>query len=320
MNHVAPIEVFVLTYNRAVLLGDTLRSIAGQSVRPCRVRVLDNGSTDATAEVVQRRERDGIELIHWPTNDPRGCWARMQTMIEAPWAMLFHDDDLLHPDCIRRVMETIDQVRDISIVLTLMKPFRGTVPEFPKPAASAPSRLSAAKLAGRLYRGQHVPFCTAVYRRDALQRCEVKIGTYGKMFDRPLMIDVAAIDAAALIPEPLVLYRLHASQDSTHRVSGPLPREVIALQAMYRRLLGESPLFSAGRSFLRRNWRNLTEEHARMQGSPGWDISVNQFLGDAVVGGGASRWSLTAGRIYAVVTSLPRRIERWIRRFRTRGS
>jgi len=316
----APLEIIVLTYNRAELLRETLRSVVSQTIKPRRIRVVDNGSTDASADVVREHASMAVELVRWPENDSRGCWSRMQAMVEAPWVMLFHDDDLLHPECVHRVTDAIGKFADVSIVLSLMQTFTGGVPAAPELRAGRAQRLSAAQLANRLFRGLPVPFCTAVYRKEALQRCEVKVGTYGKMFDRPLMLDVAAVSGAALIHEPLVRYRLHPAQDSSHRASGPFPQEVIALQALYRSLLGESPLLAGGRAFLRRNWRNLVEEHARMQGYAGWQLELDQFLCDSVDGGGASRRSLTIGRAYAALTRLPRGIERAIRRMRVRDS
>ncbi len=309
----APIEILVLTYNRADLLTRALRSIVSQTRAACRVRVLDNGSTDETPGVVREFASAGIELVRLERNDPRGCWTTLQSMVEAPWAMLFHDDDLLHPECIERIAGALSVTPHPSLVVTLMQAFQGQEPDFPKLGVCRPERMSARELARRLYRGLAVPFCTAVYRRDVLQSQVVDLATFGKIFDRPLMLDVAAVSGAVLLPEPLVLYRRHGSQDSSHRASGPFPTQVISLQRRYRDILGESAFYASGRAFLRRNRRNLVREHAMMQGSPGWDISMSGFLSDAVHGGGASRRSLWAGLAYAWLTDGPRAIERWMR-------
>ena len=312
----APIEIIVLTYNRAHLLRETLGSIVQQTKRPCRVRVLDNGSSDDTPDLVRSFAPQGVELVRNERNDPRGCWARMQSMAEAPWVMLFHDDDLLHPECIERLHAATQWGREASLAVTLMRAFRDQAPEFPRSTQPVPQRMSAAELASRLYRGLAVPFCTTVYRREALQRATIETSVYGKIFDRPLMLAVASMSSALLVPEPLVLYRLHATQDSVHRASGPFPSEVIALQRMYRGLLGESPLSSHGRSFLRRNRRNLVNDHATMQGTPGWSVSLEKFLQDAMRAGGASHRSLAIGEVYAALTEWPRLLEGAIRRFR----
>lgn len=46
------ISVVIPTYNRADLIGDTLRAVMAQTVRPGEVIVVDDGSTDGTADVV----------------------------------------------------------------------------------------------------------------------------------------------------------------------------------------------------------------------------------------------------------------------------
>lgn len=308
-----PIEILVLTYNRSGLLARALESITTQTRSACRIRVLDNGSTDGTPDIVRGFASAGVELVRHEQNDPRGCWSTLQAMVEAPWAMLFHDDDLLHPECIERISRTLSCGPQPSLVVTLMQAFQGQQPKFPTLGMCKPERMVARELARRLYRGLAVPFCTAVYRRDALQSRVADLATYGKIFDRPLMLDVATVSGAVLIPEPLVLYRQHVNQDSSHRASGPFPAQVISLQRRYRELLGESVLQSSGRAFLRRNRRNLVQEHSSMQGVPAWDIPRNRFLIDALRGGGASRRSLWMGLVYMWLTDGPRAIERWIR-------
>lgn len=307
------IEILVLTYNRSGLLARALESITNQTRSACRIRVLDNGSTDDTPGIVRGFASAGVELVRHERNDPRGCWSTLQAMVEAPWAMLFHDDDLLHPECIERISQSLSSGPEPSVVVTLMQAFCGQAPGFPPLGACRPERMTARELARRLYRGLAVPFCTAVYRRDALQSQEADLATFGKIFDRPLILDVAAVSGAMLIPEPLVLYRQHGSQDSSHRASGPFPAQAISLQRRYRELLGESVLQASGRAFLRRNRRNLIREHSAMQGSPGWDVPRDRFLMDAVLGGGASRRSLGVGLAYAWLTDAPRAMERLVR-------
>ena len=52
-NKPVDIEVLVLTYNRAPLIGATLESLLAQGQPASRICVLDNGSTDDTEKVVR---------------------------------------------------------------------------------------------------------------------------------------------------------------------------------------------------------------------------------------------------------------------------
>ncbi|KQT32047.1 hypothetical protein ASG29_09340 [Sphingomonas sp. Leaf412] len=55
---------FVIAYyNEADYLADTLASLAAQTVKPFRLLLVDNGSTDASARIA-RMPLDGVEVVH----------------------------------------------------------------------------------------------------------------------------------------------------------------------------------------------------------------------------------------------------------------
>ena len=55
----ADISVIVPAYNRAGLIGETLHSLLNQTVSAKEIIVVDDGSTDGTAEVVERIAENG---------------------------------------------------------------------------------------------------------------------------------------------------------------------------------------------------------------------------------------------------------------------
>ena len=58
------IQIFVTTHNRASLLKETLQSILAQTVSIQNITVLDNESTDNTAEIVLQLKDKGVRYIH----------------------------------------------------------------------------------------------------------------------------------------------------------------------------------------------------------------------------------------------------------------
>jgi GT2 family glycosyltransferase len=65
----APVSVVavVVTWNRRELLRESLAALAGQTLPPTRVVVVDNASTDGTAELL-RTEHADLELVHLTRN------------------------------------------------------------------------------------------------------------------------------------------------------------------------------------------------------------------------------------------------------------
>src|SRR5882672_12296620 len=57
------VSVVIATYNMAQHLGEAIESVLGQSYRSIELHVIDDGSTDGTAEVVQRYAGD--ERMHY---------------------------------------------------------------------------------------------------------------------------------------------------------------------------------------------------------------------------------------------------------------
>lgn len=316
MNEIKPvsIEVLVLTYNRAPLIGATLESLLTQLHPASSICVLDNGSTDDTAEVVRSFAARGVELVCRDSNDPRACWSELQALAQGPWTMLFHDDDLLHPDYLRDVSAALARVPEATVAVSSMSVHQN--PEhakWGKISADHCITLSGRQLAASLYGGFPMPFCSAVYRADVLKRAHFGFEIYGKICDRPFVIDAALAGRAVVMLDPYVKYRIHARQDSTNQATGPFFPEILALQRYYRKLLGERLTDPAGRIFLRRNYKNLLGEYIRLNRYARQPMSQEEFFLEAIKAEAASKWSLRCGTLYAALTQLPRKLERVIK-------
>ncbi|PWS39221.1 hypothetical protein DFH01_08300 [Falsiroseomonas bella] len=97
------IEVVIPAYNAAPFLRATLESIAAQTVRPARVTVVDDRSTDGTADVARAAAealRDRIAIRVLPNAGPQGPSAGRNTAIrdsDAEFIALLDSDDLFTP-------------------------------------------------------------------------------------------------------------------------------------------------------------------------------------------------------------------------------
>ena len=90
------ISVVVPTYNRADLIGVTLRSVLAQTHKPAEIIVVDDGSTDATAEVVAAFA-PAVRYLRKPNGgvaSARNYGARYAT---GTWLAFVDSDDVWHP-------------------------------------------------------------------------------------------------------------------------------------------------------------------------------------------------------------------------------
>jgi glycosyltransferase involved in cell wall biosynthesis len=98
------VSIIVPTYNRAQFLPDLLRSVSSQTYRPIEFIVVDDGSTDKTADVVESFSQEvgsDDELgVHYFYQSNRGApTARNRGLIEShgEFVQFLDSDDLLHP-------------------------------------------------------------------------------------------------------------------------------------------------------------------------------------------------------------------------------
>jgi glycosyltransferase involved in cell wall biosynthesis len=97
------IEVVIPAYNAAQFLRATLESVAAQTMPPARVTVVDDRSTDGTADLARACADelcDRIAIRVLPNGGPQGPAAGRNTAIragDAPLIALLDADDLLEP-------------------------------------------------------------------------------------------------------------------------------------------------------------------------------------------------------------------------------
>ena len=113
-------EAFLLTYNRAEFLKDSLLSLVNQTV-DFPITVLDNASTDNTVQVVEKIQKQYpqkvIKFLTVPEN--KGAFSnfeRAQKMAKAEYCLLFHDDDVLYSDYIKTVLEVLKKNQNVEII------------------------------------------------------------------------------------------------------------------------------------------------------------------------------------------------------------
>ena len=305
------IEIFVLTYNRADFLSETLESVLAQTEKGFRLVVLDNGSNDHTLEVMNKYKQCDVEYIKRESNE--GVEANFRTakeMASRSWTIIFHDDDLLHPEYISDVLKAVNEDEDLVIVGSNMlcerhpksnwKTLKGGVRKFNK----------VSDFAAFLFNGHGYHFGSTVYRTDLFKKVPVRWDLYGKIADRPFLYDIAAYGSVKVFTEPYVKYRLHPGQDIKRGV--PHLDHVFALRKKYFDLLGDNIFSKSGRILIANSYKGIRSEVSYHKG-----INLKEYLKLALDKGGLSKRALVIGKIVFPVIYMRDQFRRAVKRVAT---
>ncbi len=98
------ISVVIPLYNKAATVQRALQSVLAQTVEPIEIIVVNDGSTDASAEVVSRLNIPGVKLIH--QNNAGVSAARNRGIQEArgEWIAFLDADDEWMPDYLASIV------------------------------------------------------------------------------------------------------------------------------------------------------------------------------------------------------------------------
>lgn len=101
------LTAIVPAYNEAASVGDTVRSLLQQTVRPAEVLVIDDCSTDATAAVATKA---GARVLRPPTNTGSKAGAQSFALesVTTPLVMAVDADTVLAPDAVAQLLPALD--------------------------------------------------------------------------------------------------------------------------------------------------------------------------------------------------------------------
>ena len=216
----AKVTVAIPTYNRQEYLRECLQSVLQQSFQDFEVIIFDNHSDYDILGLVDSFADPRIKVLSNEVNI--GAIQNMNLAFTyqyaTPYAVVFHDDDAMHPDLLAKEVALLDSDKDMVFVVTDLNGVRSNdqMLDFAKieDGDSVCVFPNYADLVRLLLK--HVDFCfdSIMYRVSALNG----IIEYGKRFikwaDRPFFIDIAKKGTVAVIREKLVNYRVHVGQSS----------------------------------------------------------------------------------------------------------
>lgn len=116
------LTVVIPVYNRAERVKTTLQSVKAQTLRPLRVVLVDNNSTDNTLAVLNQWKAtvadSSFEVRVVEEQQPGAAAARNRGLQEVttPLTMFFDSDDIMAPSHCQRAVDAFDKYREADIV------------------------------------------------------------------------------------------------------------------------------------------------------------------------------------------------------------
>jgi dolichyl-phosphate beta-glucosyltransferase len=107
------ISIVIPVFNESRRIADSLskvREFLGKTPLSFEILVVNDGSTDGTAEIVRRFEREGVRLIHHAENRGKGYSVRSGVLNAIGTYVLFSDADLSTPiDELRKLYDIAER-------------------------------------------------------------------------------------------------------------------------------------------------------------------------------------------------------------------
>jgi len=115
--------VVIPAWNAERTIGYTLKSILQQTLPPCEIIVVDDGSTDQTVSV-SKSVSDQINVISQKNQGPGSASSNGIRQLSSPLVALLDADDLWLPTKMERQVETLCQTPKVDLVYCKTRQFR----------------------------------------------------------------------------------------------------------------------------------------------------------------------------------------------------
>jgi glycosyltransferase involved in cell wall biosynthesis len=213
------VSIVTPSYNQARFLEETLRSVLEQDYEPIEYLVVDDGSTDGSAEIV---ERYADRLAWWTRQENAGQVAALNRGFErstGEYMGYLNSDDTLLPGAVRRMVEEFERDPDLWLVYgdALYTDERS------RQMGYLPSReFDVTEMVRRA--DNHVVQPSTLWRREAWERYGPLNEDGWYFFDFEFFLRFPP-ERVRRIPEPLSTYRIHSEAKSTGAAATRLARD-----------------------------------------------------------------------------------------------
>jgi len=221
--------VLIPLYNKAAYIRNTLESVLAQTFTDFEILVIDDGSTDAGAHLVEDFSDDRIRLIHQRNAGVSAARNRGIAQARGDWVAFLDADDWQHPEFLAALVLAQTTCPEACAVATDFLRFPHTEGAWPPHWAlpsSQPQIELITDLSARWMHGPSLCSSSVAVRRDLLQSMQpcFPVGeSVGEDLD--LWFRLSEKTPIALVHVPLAAYReaVAGSLSTQHNISNVPP-------------------------------------------------------------------------------------------------
>ena len=231
------VDAFILSRNRAKFIGDSIKSLLQQSHSFQNIVVLDNQSSDNTETVVSGFP----DVTFLKSSGELSVFDNLRRIKDhgsSNWVMAFHDDDVIHKSFLEEAAKALSAFPNLNLIASN---FVGSK----HPSLDDLNNLklddahhyfaNSSTLSAFCMSDNRIGFSSCLYRREAFREAiDCDYSAFGKMADRPVLVNACESGAALVFKDNFLLYRLHEDQDSVESKNGPFLEEGLALANFYK--------------------------------------------------------------------------------------
>lgn len=275
LDHHPLVSIIIPTYNRATLIGETIESVKQQTWPHWELIVVDDGSTDATADLMAQ------------LNDPRITYHRIAhsgsfgivrnhgiSKAKGEFICFLDSDDLWHPQKLRSQLSCLEAEPGTAFVFTHIELFGTTSVVLPEYAA-----VHGEQLLSRYLQEGHFAFypSSLMFRRSVLQQTGLMDEQLPTGADTDFFLNLCCHFKGSFLAERLVKIRKHDHNTSAGDPLFSYPETVALIQRMYRKGYLTQAVYRATMSKLYYKMGLILKKHRQYSASFRCFLSYSRF-------------------------------------------
>ncbi len=202
-------SLIIPLFNKAPYIAQTLQSVLAQSWQEFEVIVVDDGSTDASVEIVKRFKHPQIRLVQQPNAGVSVARNHGISLASGEWIGFLDGDDSLHPAYFASIVEMMKAFPSIDVMASRFRVIADS-PAWPPEVwpLQTPKYQLIDDLPTRWMQG--IPFFTgSIVIRATLLKSFMPCFPEGESFgeDMDLWFRLAEVATIVLSDQPLAAYR-----------------------------------------------------------------------------------------------------------------